>query len=431
MFAFTFALECLRLRQSGKGSSLRRFRCAVPAAALLFCAASERVSAQSIIDDAILGGHISAEARTRAEQVDQPGKKEAQALTTRFMLGFETYPVYGLSGMVQLIDVAAWGGDYYDLLNGKTTRSAIPDPNAFNVNQAKLIYAAPFGTTLVGGRQIIILDNQRFVGNVDFRQNMQTFDAISAFSTPAEGVKLTGSYIWGIKDIVNQEIKSNSTLLEVGWAPMPQIQGEAFAYLYGNQSATLVPGAAACSLAGVQACNNQTYGARMHGVVPLPSEFSVNYQGTLAHQSAFDGGSGLIDASYAQASGKLIWRNFYAGFEYELLGSNASGTYGFQTPLATKHLFNGWAEVFLTTPPKGLQSFDYSAGVNFLDSAFVVKYYQFNSDFGNLNYGHEWDLSLTHQFTPNWSAGIEFADYQAVGFSVNTKAAWVFVTYRM
>lgn len=421
------------VRQQTKTSiSLRWSR--VPAIFLLaLAAAAERASADPAlnpIDAALLGGHFSIEARTRAEQVEMTGKKEASALTTRFMLGFETAPVYGLSAMLQLIDVADFAGEYNSGLNGKTAYASIPDPNAFNVNQAKLIYAAPFATNFAVGRQIIILDNQRFVGNVDFRQNMQTFDSVTAVSTPLPGVKLTGSYIWGIKDILNQEIRSDTLLLEAAVAPLPQLQGEAFAYLYGNDSAYAVPGAAACFLPGVQACNSQTYGARLHGVVPLPDDFALSYQGTLAHQSAYDGGSGLIDATYAQGSGKLAWRNFFAGFEYELMGSNANGTYGFQTPLATKHLFNGWAEVFLTTPAKGLQSFDYSAGVTFWDSTLLAKYYQFNSDLGNIDYGHEWDFSLTHQFTPNWLGGIEFADYRAVGFSVNTKAGWMYLTYR-
>jgi hypothetical protein len=34
---------------------------------------------------------------------------------------------------------------------------------------------------------------------------------------------------------------------------------------------------------------------------------------------------------------------------YELLGSD-NGEYGFATPLATLHKFNGWADQFLGTP---------------------------------------------------------------------------------
>src|SRR3546814_7821694 len=51
---------------------------------------------------------------------------------------------------------------------------------------------------------------------------------------------------------------------------------------------------------------------------------------------------------------------------YELLGSDGGATgiaggFAFQTPFATLHKFNGWADKFLTTPGTGIQ--DYSAGV--------------------------------------------------------------------
>src|SRR3546814_19210362 len=51
---------------------------------------------------------------------------------------------------------------------------------------------------------------------------------------------------------------------------------------------------------------------------------------------------------------------------YELLGSDGGATgiaggFAFQTPFATLHKFNGWADKFLTTPGTGIQ--DYYAGV--------------------------------------------------------------------
>src|SRR5690606_23475514 len=41
---------------------------------------------------------------------------------------------------------------------------------------------------------------------------------------------------------------------------------------------------------------------------------------------------------------------------YEVLGGDTgAGNRAFQTPLATKHLFQGWADVFLTTPANGVR----------------------------------------------------------------------------
>ena len=36
-------------------------------------------------------------------------------------------------------------------------------------------------------------------------------------------------------------------------------------------------------------------------------------------------------------------------------GDNGSGNRAFQTPLATKHAFQGWADQFLTTPADGIE----------------------------------------------------------------------------
>jgi hypothetical protein len=381
---------------------------------------------------AITGGTPSLEIRPRYELVDQNGKAASDAFTMRTLLGFSTAPVYDLGATLQFINVANFVGSYNTTVNGKTRYATIADPTATNINQAYASYTGITDTTIVAGRQIIKLDDTRFVGNADFRQNMQTFDAITAVSKPFQDVKLTAGYAWGIKDIVNRHLPTSIFMVEAYWTPIKEIQLEGFGYGYGNDSGSVIAGAAGCGLAiNAQACNSVTYGFRAHGTVPLPSDFKIDYKATYAKQSAYDDGSSLIDADYVQASGKLTWASFNAGIEYMLMGSNADGTYGFQTPLATKHAFNGWAEIFLTTPAKGLESVDYFVGANISDVTFVAKYYQFNSDYKDLNYGSEWDLSANYKFSDHIEGGIEYADYHASGFGASTQAGWLFakVTY--
>jgi hypothetical protein len=110
---------------------------------------------------------------------------------------------------------------------------------------------------------------------------------------------------------------------------------------------------------------------------------------------------------------KAIWQGYFVGADYMLMGSNADGTYGFQTPLATKHAFNGWDEIFLTTPATGLQSMQFNIGGQVLGVNLVAKYYDFKSDYKDLSYGHEWDLSATYPISPQWLVGAEYADYTA------------------
>ena len=382
------------------------------------------------LQDAITGGTPSIELRPRYEIYDQNGKAGSDAATMRTLLGFTTKPIYDLSATLQLINVADIAGTYNNLANGKTRYASIPDPSATNFSQANAKYTGIPDTIVTAGRQIINLDDVRFVGNVDFRQNIQTFDAVSVTVTPVPEVKFVGTYSWGLKDIVNRYIPTRDFFAEAYWTPMKEVQGEVFAYWYGNEASSVLLGAAGCGLSGPATCNNVTYGGRIHGTIPLPFDLAIDYKGVFAHQSPYDGGSHLIDADFGQINGKLAWQNYFVGAEYMVMGSNGNGTYAFQTPLATKHAFNGWAEIFLTTPAKGLDSVDIYAGTKLYDISLIAKYYQFRSDYKDQSYGNEWDLSAIYALSPHWQFGIEYANYRAHGFSADTEAGWAYVLMR-
>lgn len=384
--------------------------------------------------DAITQGTPSIELRPRFEFVDQKGKASAEAFTLRTLLGFSTKPIYDFGATLQFINVADIAGTYNSLVNGKTRYATIADPSATNVNQAYASYAGIPDTTVMAGRQSISLDDVRFVGNVDFRQNMQTLDAVTVTSKPVDQLKVTAGYAWGLKDILNRHIPTSIYLAEVWWSPLDEFKLDGFGYWYGNDATSVIAGAAGCGLKGAQACNSVTWGFRAHGDITLPADFKLTYKATYAKQSAYDGGSSLIDAEYVQASGSLGWQGYNAGAEYMLMGSNSNGTYAFQTPLATKHAFNGWAEQFLTTPANGLETVDVFAGATLFDATFVAKYYRFRSDFQDQSYGDEWDFSLTYKLNSHIQGGVEYADYHpsgSSGFGASTQAGWLFakVTY--
>jgi hypothetical protein len=380
--------------------------------------------------DAFTGGHATIEERARVQFVNQVGKSGAAALTLRSLIGFSTKPVDGLSATVQFLNVADLTSSYNSGANGKTRYAAILDPSVTNLNQANIAYTGISETIATIGRQIINLDDVRFVGNVDFRQNMQTFDAVTAANKTIDNLKVQGSYIWGIKNILNRHIPTQTYLVEGWYTPTKEVQLDAFGYWYGNEAKTVILGAAGCGLAGAAACNSRTLGARIHGTVPLPQAISLEYKGTYAAQDPYDGGSALIDADYVQASVKAIWNGYFIGAEYMLMGSNSNGTYAFQTPLATKHAFNGWDEIFLTTPAKGLQAEQINIGGKVLGANLIAKYYDFKSDYRGLSYGHEWDLSATYQFSTHWLIGAEYAAYTAKGFGADTQAGYAYVTMR-
>jgi len=110
-------------------------------------------------------------------------------------------------------------------------------------------------------------------------------------------------------------------------------------------------------------------------------------------------------------------------------GAFTHGVAAFQTPLATLHAFNGWADMFLTTPATGLR--DYYAGATHKIGVAAlpglnanVTYHQFDSDFGGLNYGSEWDASLGFKLGPV-ALLAKYANYKADSFAVDTEKFWL------
>ncbi|MBU2802225.1 alginate export family protein [Acidithiobacillus caldus] len=397
---------------------------------LLFAASlSQENTWADSLSSAISGGKVSLDFRPRYEFLSQAGKRDANAFTVQTLLGLASKPMAGLSAYLQFIDVAGIVNKYNSLTNGRTGYAVIPDPEEANVNQAYLQYQGLGGPQVRAGRQEINLDDQRFVGAVGFRQTPQSFDAVSVQENLNHSLGAYAAYIWRIKNILNENVPNKTFLGEVHWQPSALFRAQAFGYWYGNQARSSIPGAAACFLSGnAQICNSQTLGLRFQGVVPVGSGAQIPYDVSYAKQLPYDAGSSLINAQYYHLSTGVRWAGFGAIANYMVMGSNRTGSYGFQTPLASKHLFNGWAEVFLTTPPNGLRSLYFTLDGTLLGTALQATYYDFRSAYRGEYYGHEVDLSAIHRFSAHWSAGIQYADYRRSHYGVNTEGAWVFVT---
>ncbi len=433
-------------------------------------ALADDISLADTLGQAVTQGTPSVQVRPRYEFVEQNlpqgGRSDSQAATVRALVGYSTKPVDGLGATIQFSDVEPLNGTgNYNVPTSPvptggthTNRATIPDPRAAGVNQAYISYEGLPDTRAVAGRQIIKLDDERFVGNVDFRQTMQTFDAISVVNKSVPDVKLTGAWLWGLKDILNQQVRQKTFLTEANWTKYKVVQADAFGYCYGNESndydstavgnSGIVPGAALCgtgvsSTTNAQACNSMTIGGRLHGSFDLPAGFGADYVGAYAHQSNWDGGNGAINARYEHLGGKLRYGDYYVATDYELMGANSAGTYGFQTPLATKHAFNGWAEMFLTTPQQGLRSTYGTVGGKLFGLDLMARYYYFKSDSQDMDLGHELDFSVIYPVSRIWSIGAQYAKFHADNNAANTlpglkpglatgledtNAGWVFIS---
>jgi len=394
---------------------------------LAAAAASIATPALAKVGDPIpLGGEITfdlqANARVRYEAVDQGNiANTAEALTARLRLGGELkYKIVSLliegEGTVALVD------DYNDTLafNGVEPFPIVADPENLELNRAQ-ISVMKDGTGVTVGRQRINLDNQRFVGAVGWRQNEQTFDAVRGQAKIGQ-VKLDATYaisqrtIFGV-DSPSEHFDGDLVLLNAAYDGA-RVDVSAFSYLLDYEARPTF--------------STGTYGVLLLGNAPLGGGVTVNGMASYAAQSDLGSNPGDYSVDYLALEAGAAIRGISLGAGYELLGSD-EGRAAFQTPLATMHAFNGWADLFLTTPAAGLEDYYLKAGYTpatplIPGLSFAVAWHSYSADFGGAEYGTEWNASLGARLGPV-AMLVKFADYQADGFGADKQIVWVQAEY--
>jgi hypothetical protein len=369
-----------------------------------------------------------AEARLRYEHVDQDGlaQEKADALTVRARAGLTTSSG-GLSATIVGQGTLAVVDHYYDGLNGAATRPIVADPQNIALYIAQLQYKTK-ALTLTGGRQKIVLDDERFVGNVAFRDNAQTFDAVRAELTPAKGLKVdvacawSARTIWGFqgKGARQQAVSGDNILANLSYVtPVGTLTG--FAYLVDQDEAA------------VQAfrLSSQTYGVRLAGARPLSTVAKISYQLSYARQSDYHRNPNDYGADYWQADATLDVRGWKLNGGYEVLGASSGAAFtNFQTPLGTNFKFQGWADKFLTTPANGIRDLYVGGGYGWKQMGpltgvtLAATWHRFESDRLDQHYGDEIDL-LASAKAGKTALSLRYAHYDAKAMASDTDKIWV------
>ena len=159
------------------------------------------------------------------------------------------------------------------------------------------------------------------------------------------------------------------------------------------------------------------------------------YTAELARQDSCAGGDRRIDANYSRIGGGMGAGKGFVRLDYERLGSNGGG-YGFQTPLGTNHLFQGWTDLFLTTPAQGIRDVYVSAGAAVNDAQLYAEVHDLRPDFGSIHYGSEVDLGATYPITKQLTGKLEYARFQeadrlaGTARKADTTKVWVTLGYQ-
>lgn len=289
---------------------------------------------------------VSLDMRARSGFADIDGQRNAYAYTLRSRFGVGSKPWKGLSAFVEgQATYTPAHSKYFDGTgDNKNNRSIIADVPAIRLNRAFIRYQNPelLGANVIGGRQRIILDDARFVGNVGWRQNEQTYDAArGSTSLGLDGLEASYSYLWHINRISSDQGKkstrdwdSRSHLMNVSYEAFPWLKATGFAYLldFRNDSSEN---------------SSNSYGLRLSGSHTFREVWETGYSGSFAWQTEAKKNSTHYEARYGWIEGSIghvDWLTVGTGFEN--LGSD-DGTARFVTPLATAHKFNGFADAFL------------------------------------------------------------------------------------
>lgn len=380
------------------------------------------------------------EARLRYEAVDTPAL-DADAATLRLRAGAELKHASGFSLLAEGEGTLALASSYnafpFAIADSqrRTAYAVVADPMAVDLNRLQVQYRGKT-VTLTAGRQRINLDDQRFVGSVGWRQNEQTFDAVRGEARVGP-VSLDGTFAISQRTVFGHDAGSRAAydgqfgLLGASVKAGP-VQVKAFAYLLdfdlGEQGGTLA----------VTNADTQTYGARASASFKLAQDTKLNLAASYARQSGFADNPLDYAATYAAAEAGIAHGR--PGGElggvlgYERLGSALAaggGRRSFQTPMATLHKFNGWADLFLTTPVDGLEdwyggvSYKFAKGKALPGLTASVTFHRFESAFGSAHYGDEWDASLG--FKPGrMTMLLKYADFnsKAAGLA-DTRKVWL------
>jgi hypothetical protein len=392
---------------------------------------SPEVRAADSLMDAITGGKPVVDLRLRYETVDQAGlSNDADAFTLRSRLGYGTDTWEGLSAAFAIENISDIGSeDYNDTINGKTAFPTVADPETTEVDTAWIRYTGLPDTSVTYGRQKVVLDNARFVGNVGFRQNQQTFDGLVVGNTSLPDTTMIYGYVYNVNRIFGDDatlgdLSTRTHLVNISNQSFKPVKITGYGYFLDVHR--------------VASLSTRTLGLRLTGKRKLSDDgVALLYALEYARQNDYADNTANVGLNYKLLEPGISWKGLVVKAGYEVL--DGDGTTGFSTPLATLHAFQGFTDKFLSTPANGIED-------KYIKAAFTLpgegmmkgiklgaQYHDLDADVGGASYGSEWNASVSKGFKTDYGQfglALKYADYDADTFATDTQKLWLTLSYR-
>lgn len=397
-------------------------------AGLVWATGATAVENADSLQDAIKDGTGSGSLRLAGEYVNKADTTApGHGLGVQLRLNYETASYRDTTGFIQLQAVVNGIEQHSHADGGDVTRDLIQDPDGERVHQAYLDNHKWENTLIRFGRQEVILDNARLVGNIGWRQQAQSFDGLLIKNTSLEDITLVGAYLNAVNTIVNTQLDlDHLILLHADYAGIEDHTVSVYSYLNEYEGSSVKDSA--------------TYGARFTGT--CGEDQFVNYAIDYSVQNDYADGK--------DHGGDML--NLFVNFKLESVSigggySRISGMDGsdkaFDTLVSTAHAFNGWADQFLATNggglANGLEDLYFQVGTTVNGTKLLARYHFFDTTESNAGgydkeYGTELDLLATRKLNDDLSMQVKLALFDGVnsdeaGAKGDKDVLWVRLLY--
>ncbi|MCG8527442.1 MAG: alginate export family protein [Opitutales bacterium] len=383
--------------------------------------------------DPIEGGNgkVILNARLRYETVEQDGiAEEADALTVRTRLGYQLKAGEGLSFLAEGEFIQAIIDDYNGAGRNPDTLQfpIIADPEEAELNRLWVAFNND-STSAKVGRQLLTFDDHRWVGHVGWRQNIQTMDSVFLSQKVSEKVKASYAYVDRVNRIFGDKGENGG-----GPTGVFNSQSHLLNVNVGTSAGNLALFGYLVELDNAQALSSNTFGARFSGKFMLEDGYYGNaYSVSIARQSDYGNNPVDYDAWYVALDYSILRGPSVFGAGWEMLGSD-DGKQAVSSPLATLHKFNGFADVFLSTPAAGLKDLYFYVGHKFqVGKGLSTKiiYHMFESDVGGTDLGSEIDFVASYPIRKYLSATLKYASYEKgdLGSAASRDKLWLQIDF--
>ena len=307
--------------------------------------------------------------------------------------------------------------------------SVVADPARAELNQFWLSYKGIADTLIKVGRQRIKLDDDRFIGNVGWRQMEQTYDSILVTHNNQTlfGLTVNAGYLDHVQNIFGETDTLNAPILNLNYKlnDWGNLIGYGYWLDYRERAN--------------YAKSSQTYGLRFDGKSPqFYDHVNLLYTAEWGTQSNYADNPNHYDADRINLMAGASAFNFTVqGAMEQLNGYGPNKT--FNTPLGTNHAFQGWADLFITpigdptnaavkAMGNGIRDVFATASYKMLNDSLVITgmYHDFYDDTGKLEFGSEWDFSVLKKFGKHYSLLAKYANFNTENAAfTDTQRIWL------